>query len=143
MKLSNLFIVVILFGAIVSCAEDVSVSYKGPSLIEFPLSASTVVEGSGEINIQTQLVGPQESSPVTVNFVVDESSTAIEGTHYSLVTDGSIQIAAETSSGQIVVNVSGTSLAADETVTLILRLTGGDHPPSENYKTHTLTIVGE
>lgn len=143
MKFINKFILLALCTLLVSCAEDVSVSYSGPSVVEFPLAASNVAEGAGEISVSTQLVGPQESSPLSINFQVDDNSTAVEGTHYSLVSDGSFEIPASSSFGEIVVDVADGTLNAGEEVTLILTLTGGDYEPSENYKTHTMTIVGQ
>jgi len=53
-------------------------------------------------SIRVNLVGAQRSTPVTVNFSIDaEVSTAIEGTHYNLITENSVEIPANSSFGYI------------------------------------------
>jgi hypothetical protein len=143
MKYYKKILCVLLLVLLTGCGEDVSVSYSGPALIEFPLSASTVLEDAGQVAIQTQLVGPHESTSVTVNFDIESSSTAVAGVHYEMITDGSIQIEPNSSSSEILIDVTGSTLNPNEEVVLVLTLTGGDHLPSENYKTHTMTIIGQ
>lgn len=132
---------ILIMGLINSCEPD-NLEYDGPSVVEFFPVSKSVDNGSGETGelIKVQLVGPQESAPITINFVVDAASTAVAGTNYTLVTDGSFVIPANSSFGYINVDVlNDAAIAAD--VKLILTLTGNaDISPSENYKTFTLTI---
>ena len=143
MKIFNKILVLLLAIGFTACGENTSVSYDGPSLVEFPLAETTVDEGAGATTIRTQLVGPHEATDLNVTFEVDEASTAVAGTHYTLTTNGSFTIPANSSFGDIELTIADGTLASDESVTLIINLTGGDLIPSENYKTHTLTIDGQ
>jgi hypothetical protein len=83
---------------------------------------------------QVNLVGPQRPSDTPINFVVDEASTAVAGTHYRIA-GNTFNIPANTSFGQCGIEVLNAPRDSGKTVDVVLRLEqSGDIRPSENYK---------
>jgi len=116
-----------------------------PKLEFFPVSqvVDEPVTGDSTIAVEIQLIGEQRESDLPVSFAVDDSSTAVEGTHYSLPSTSST-IPANSSQTIVEVTVLDDTLddAGDDRV-LFLTLQGGEGvEPAENLKTHTLTIRG-
>lgn len=75
-------------------------------------------------SIRVNLVGPQQGSAVTVNFSIDATSTAVAGTHYNLITTGSVTIPANSSYGFIYFEVIDDNIAPGEIWKLKFNLTG-------------------
>lgn len=120
-----------------------------PKLEFFPLS-ETIDEGDAEdaggtatVETSIQLIGPQRDSDLTVNYVVADSSTAEEGTHFTLPAT-SATIAANSSSAPVEVNVLDNNADdGDTNYVLYLNLQDDNEvEPAENLKTYTLTIRG-
>jgi len=120
-----------------------------PKLEFFPLS-ETVDEGDaeaagGSVTVETaiQLIGRQRDSDLTVNYTVADSSTAEEGTHFTLPA-ASATIEANSSSAPVEVNVLDNNTDDGETnYVLYLNLQEDNEvEPAENLKTYTLTIRG-
>ncbi|OIN59315.1 hypothetical protein [Arsenicibacter rosenii] len=154
------------FGAMVlsltSCFENPSWTYEGPTVAEFSnprrgfatqptnnvangVRTRTVRQGIGRDSILVQLVGPQRPVATTINYNIDPTSTAVEGTHYQIVgTKGQVTIPPNSSVGYLVVRfLPGIPATAPttQTVTLVTTLaTSTDINPSENYKTFTFTV---
>lgn len=129
---------------VTGCFSQEDYVYSGPMQVEFKPAASTVGDNSGLQEITVQLIAEQQNSDLTINFHVDDASTAVEGTHYNLVTSGSFTIPQNTSSGKIRVDVLQ-GVPAGESRTLVLVLDGNsqsDVIAAENHKTYTLTIQG-
>lgn len=133
------------------CFEEFATAYDGPTVVEFDQSAGgsyaiAVAEGSGVISRQINLIGPQQGSASNITFnVVNEGTTAVEGTHYSLPNGNQVEIPANSSFGQLQVNILGNSLSEGQRVTLQLELVGsqdGSVGAAENLKTFVITIVG-
>jgi hypothetical protein len=77
-------------------------------------------------SIRVNLVGPQLSTPITVNFAVDPSSTAVAGTHYALITTSSVTIPANSSFGFIYFEVIDDNVLPGEIWKLKINLTSSD-----------------
>jgi hypothetical protein len=83
---------------------------------------------------QVNLVGAQRTTDTPINFVVDEASTAVAGTHYKL-SGNTFNIPANTSFGQCGIEVLSAPRDSGKTVDVVLRLEqSGDIKPSENYR---------
>jgi len=124
-----------------SSCEEQDNSYSGPLLVEFQKSINGVSEsytaGAG-VSIDTavvQLIGPHQQGDLNLTFIVDESSTAVEGTHFNLLTPGTFVLPAGSSFGYIRFEVLTDNVSADESFDINFTLTGGDIDVSENYKT--------
>lgn len=93
-------------------------------------------------SIQVNLVGAQRSTPVVVNFAIDPTSTAVAGTHYALITNGSVTIQPNKSSGFVYFNVLDDNILSSETWKVKFNLTSADGGVqlSQNYSTFTRTI---
>lgn len=98
-------------------------------------------KGSGVTSFKVNLVGEQRSTAQTVKYrVVPEESTAQEGLHFELQDNGELEIPANSSVGEAVVNVLDFPPGAG-TVLLVLELTGNEElKPNENYKRVGVTI---
>ena len=83
---------------------------------------------------QVNLVGAQRATDTPINFVVDEASTAVAGTHYKL-SGNTFSIPANTSFGQCGIEVLNAPRDSGKTVDVVLRLEqSGDIKASENYR---------
>lgn len=55
--------------------------------LDISKSYSRVTDGNSiKDSIRVNLVGPQRSTPISVSFTIDPSSTAVAGTHYAMIT---------------------------------------------------------
>lgn len=108
-----------------------------PSVPADPLITNT----SGLIKFRVNLVGAQRSTPTTVGYtVVAAGTTAVAGTHYT--TGNSVVIPANSSFGEISVQILNTGVASATPRTLVLELTGAaDLPPSQNVKSIGISIA--
>jgi hypothetical protein len=99
----------------------------------YPIQA--VANGAGVLTRRINLVGRQKSAEETITFTVDPESTAKEGVHFSL-DGGTAKIPANSSFGDVKVNILKAPAAAGTNVVLVLKLegNGGDIKPNENYK---------
>ncbi|NBC26107.1 MAG: DUF4843 domain-containing protein [Bacteroidetes bacterium] len=121
---------------------DEEKTFEGPAQLEFkPLQTEfNLAQGQGAILVQ--LIGEQQDSDISVSFSVDGSSTAVEGTHYTLATPSPVTIESGTSSANVVINLIEDSLDG-ETVRLTLTLDDGNSiQPAENLKTSNIFITG-
>ncbi|NII81148.1 MULTISPECIES: hypothetical protein [unclassified Pedobacter] len=134
--------ILILLLFLFSC-KKYRVEYDQPSQVEFKPITANLAKGTsaapGSVTILVQLVGPQRDADVNVEYVVDPASTAVSGTHYTILgTIGKITIPAHSSSAQIVLTAIPANL--DAAKKLILTLKNGALPVSSNYKTSTITL---
>jgi len=93
-------------------------------------------------SIRVNLVGPQKSTPINVTFTIDPASTAVAGTHYSLLTTGSVTIPANKSFGYIYFEVIDDKILPGESWKLKFSLTAADGGAtiSAKYGVFTRTI---
>lgn len=99
-----------------------------------------LTRASGLVKFRVNLVGAQRSTDVVMNYKVLPESTAISGTHYT--TPLTVTIPANTSFGEVSVQVINPGVASTTAVRLILQLeeTNGVRV-SENFKTIGLSIA--
>ena len=124
-------------------------TYDGPDVVEFRPATRSVNEsdtGTNTASANVQLIATSHSAALPINFSVDSgNSTAQAGTHYTMATPSPVTIAADQWSTPVTVQTVQNSLAAGNSVTLVLILDGNNSEgvsPSENYKTFTVTING-
>lgn len=143
MKSYNLIIKLLLLAlftvAITSCdlteVRDRTLNTDDPQVEFFPLSRT--VSGDGSTSINVQLIGEQRSSDLDLTVsVVDDETSAEEGTHYTLPSN-SVTISAESSVATFTVDYTGDG----DAVELVLELQGTDEVrAAPNLRRHTLTI---
>ncbi|MFB6272975.1 MAG: Calx-beta domain-containing protein [Salinibacter sp.] len=117
--------------------------FDGDPKLEFAPTTETVNEGAGTVTTEIQLIGKQRDSDLSVNFTVADSSTAVEGTHFSL-SSTSATIPANSSQTEVQVQVLDNSTNdGDTNYVLFLNLQDSQGvEAAENLKTFTLTIRG-
>jgi hypothetical protein len=145
-----------------ACMEDRDLSYQGPDQLEFKnpragfgvqpannvantVSARTVRQGVGRDSILVQLIGAQKSQPIDINYEIDATTTAVEGTNFNIIgTKGKATIPANSSAGYIYVQfLPGipTTAPTTQTVRLVLKLNNsGEIQPAEKYRLFTYTV---
>ncbi|HVG42315.1 MAG TPA: DUF4843 domain-containing protein [Chitinophagaceae bacterium] len=100
---------------------------------------STITRRSGTVQLRVNLVGAQRATDTEVTYVVDATSTAVAGTHFTAL-PGKLVIPANSSYGFINVPILNPG-ATTGTKDLIITLTGGTNVSvNENYKTVGLRI---
>ena len=122
-----------------------------PQVEFFPLS-QTVDEGGDDGNStvtvtpRIQLIAEQRDEALPVTYAVDDSSTAVEGTHFAL-SSTSASIPANASTTEISVEVLDNDLADDGTnYVLYLSLQNNEDAgvrAAPNLRTYVLTIRGQ
>lgn len=148
--MKNSFFIIVAFCALAlsACFKEPDFTFNEESFVEFqstivstpavgrtyPLIA--VARGAGIRSQQVNLVGPQSATELPIKFVVDSLTTAVAGTHYKLVGDGTFPIPANTSFGQCQIEILNPARDSGKTVDVILRLEGNgtNVKPSENYR---------
>lgn len=154
MRFFRILLILGLVGSLTACDlfERRDRTYQGdPKLEFFPLSA-TVDEGDVEaapgdavgLTTSIQLIGRQRDSELPITFTVADSSTAVEGTHYTLPST-STTLPADSSSVPVQINVLDNSADdGDENFVLFLNLQESNGvAPAENLRTFRLTFRGE
>ncbi|MCW9707581.1 Calx-beta domain-containing protein [Fodinibius salsisoli] len=141
--LSVLLVSLFLTGCLNDLFEQEDQTYQGEAKLEFRPQTDTFDEDEGEVEVLIQLIGAQRDNDVSVNFLVDEETTAEAGTHYELLSTSPVTIPANSSSAAVTINLDGNSLPEGEIRTLFLRLENrGDVEPAQNLDTYELTIEG-
>lgn len=134
----------LLSGCLNDLFEQEDQTYQGDPQLEFRPQTDTFDEDEGTISVLVQLIGPHQSSAITVNYEVNSAETdAVAGTHYELTTSSPVTIAPNSSSATIQIELNGTSLNEGEFRTLVLTLTSDNEVrPAANLRNYTLTIEG-
>lgn len=117
-------------------------------LVEFKPTSDAVTfaadsDASTTYEMTVQFISAHVDQSTAVTFQVADGTTAQEGVHYNLLTEGGqTTIPPNSSFGQIEVEVLGSGLDNGEAVDLIVELTdGGDVPPAANVGTFELEIA--
>lgn len=92
---------------------DFEKTFDGLELGFFPQQQEVTLD-EGLASVEVQLIGPQQESDIDINFSISEESTAVEGTHYELVTTSPVTLEAGTSTVDIVVDLIAGSLEEEE-----------------------------
>ena len=158
----NSFAILVSSLMLVSCFEAEDKSFNGPEEFQFnnqslgriastipgvtaqSLISKTVNQATVRVDsVEVQLIGVQKSTALEVSYNVDATSTAVAGTHYTLVSPGKVTLAPNTSSTYVKYNViAGGIPAGGSPVRLILNLEGAPGiPAGENHKRFTVTIT--
>ncbi len=146
MKLTTL-IKFSLIGAVLlgltGCFPDNSRIFDGSLQVEFnPTSDTQRMSNGSTYNATIQLIGPHQSSDITLNFEIDtENSTAVMGEHFEL-SGLSTVLPANSSFATITINAIEENID-DERPVLVINLLGdatGEVIAAENYKSFALTL---
>jgi hypothetical protein len=147
-KITYLLLTILIAGSLSSCFENPSLVYEGGTVVEFDAAVTTspavgktypllsVANGSGIQTARINLVGPQKTTEQTVKVSIETAATsAVSGTHFKLVSDN-ITIPANSSFGEVKVEILRVAPQAGKSVDLVLNLdgNGSDIKPSENFK---------
>ena len=130
------------------CFEELVGPYDGPTQVEFAqvrgAYTTSVADGSGSRTLTVNLIGLPQSSPITIG-VSTEGSTAVEGTNFSFPNGAEVTIPANSSFGELTINVFDANITAGESVVLDLELTqssDGSIEGADNLDDFTVRIVG-
>lgn len=128
--------------------------YTGEKLVEFyPPEGATVDEideASGDtvvvVKPKINLISPEglAQRDLQIPFTVgDSETTAVQGTHYNIITSSPLTIAKGTTSTKMQIEITANGLQPDETKVLFITLQGTDIvKPAANYKTFRIIIRG-
>lgn len=138
-------------GTLVSCMEESDFNKVWDGL-EVEFDASTLPNGvtqnfvrsnatqTDQANLQVNLVGAAQTSPVTVTVEVDPTSTAVQGVHYTLASN-TVTIPAGEVIAQLPVTVLTGNIEPTETPNLVLNITSANGAKvSVNYSKLTFRI---
>ena len=107
--------------------------------INFALSSSSVGEGDDTRNVAVN-ISPAPATDLTLRYSLAAGSTATEGTDYSIVNSGTLDVEAGVASANIPVKITDDGMD-EEAETVILTLSEGTGYTVGSTKTHTLTIT--
>ncbi|RZK43233.1 MAG: hypothetical protein EOO90_04520 [Pedobacter sp.] len=136
--------ITLLFATILfaSC-EKYKVEYDQAPQVEFKPITVTLAKGTtttpGRTTVLVQLIGPHQSSDISVPYTIDAASTAVAGTHFTASTTGTVTIPAGSSTGSIVITAMPENVPSARRLILVLS-DGGTLPVSPNYRRSTITI---
>jgi hypothetical protein len=151
-KIKNFLFVLLAAAGLASCVKNEEVTFNG-AVVEFDATTwnanavgvnypiltrippfgravnttadSTLNKRRGTIKIRINLVGPQRSTPTEVTYqVVQGSTTAVAGTHYTAL-PGTVTIPANSSFGDIDLQLLNNAATTPASVDLVLEITGG------------------
>jgi len=120
---------------------DAEAVYDGPPQVELKPLQQEVSEIGGTATIDIQLIGEQRTTPTTVTISADESSSAVEGTHYEFVST-ELTIAPETSVVTAEINILDSGVFANGSVSLIVNIDEASDGviPAENLRSSRVII---
>jgi len=148
MRLLQLLLVAGLIVSLTACdlfeREDRTFDTDNPKLEFFPLQQSVeegnIMSSDTTIAVEIQLIGEQRGEPLDVTFSVDDSSTAVEGTHYNLPST-SATIADSSSQTTVPIVVLDDDQDNAGTVQVWMSLDEDNEvEPAENLKTFRLDL---
>ena len=131
-----------------SCFKDMKVIYADmqvefqETVVRAPTAGKlypliSVNNGVGVQTTRVNLVGPQRPTATEIKVSLDASNTtALDGTHFKLGNNGTVTIPANSSFGDLSIEILKAPAQAGKTVNLVLKLDGNstDIKPSENYR---------
>ena len=135
------------------CFDELTGPYDGPLQVEFAqvqpdrdfgVYGRRVADVAASLTLTVNLIGPQQSSPVTVG-VTTEGSTAVEGTNFSFPNGSEVTIPAGSSFGELTINVLDANITPGESVDLNLELTqssDGSIQGADDLDDFTIRIIG-
>jgi len=148
---ATLALLSILLGGCGDLFEKDDRTFDGEKQVEFDPATATVDERADQsdspvaVSVAVNLISPQGTaqSEQNINFVVDDSSTAVAGDHYTLADSSPLTIPQGETSTSMQVDVTADNLDDGEVRTLYITLQGNDEVRGAgNYDTLTLNILG-
>ena len=151
MKKLYIYILIVTAGflALSSCMDETGIVWEG-LVVEFEaVTGETggvyLRENDGENiadQIQINLVGAHQTNAVNVGFEIDDTTTAIEGVHYNLISSNTVTIPAGSSFAQIEFEIIDDNIEPGETWLLAFNITSADVDISQNYKSviHSMAV---
>jgi hypothetical protein len=122
---------------------DAEKVYDGPTVVGFFPLQQEVSIGGGTASVEVQLIGAQRTAALSVSYSVAGTSTAQAGVHYNIVTSSPVNLPANASTVDVVIELIPGSLNAGQTVRLDLNLQGGgDVEASANLANAKIFIAG-
>ncbi|MES2829163.1 MAG: hypothetical protein V4687_13450 [Bacteroidota bacterium] len=118
-------------------SANIAASGSFPAIPADPL----ITRASGTIKFRVNLVGPQRSTATTVSYTAAGFGTnpAVAGTHFT--TGNTVEIPANSSFGEISVQIINPGVASATARDFVITLTGASNlPPSENEKSVGIRI---
>jgi|GEM_PF-1133590 len=159
MKIRNIYqvlVVLLLVSAVSACFEDPGTDILLTGVAQLEIQEATTATGAdvsksynrvtdGRVikdSIRVNLVGAQLSEAITVSFAIDPTSTAVAGTHYTLISSGTVTIQPSSSFAFIYFNVIDDNILPGEVWKLKFNLTAatGDVQLSSLYSTFTRSM---
>ena len=146
-KLLTIFSIALL---VFSCEEFTDGIYNGPDQVAFARTSAIglyleeAATGDNDLDsIEVQLIGPQRSSAIEVNFELDETTNqAVEGVHFDFVTtNGTVTIPANSSSGYIYFNVLSDNFSITDNISLVINLMADDIEVAGNFAQTTKSLA--
>jgi hypothetical protein len=144
------------------CFDEVQTEYDSEPRVAFSQFdgsfSVTVPEGFGTIDrtfgqdilgaapLQIQLIGPQRNQDLTVTTTVVDSLTTLQETGYTLPNGTEVVVPADSSTGQLVVNIGDAGLDSTQTRTLTLRVMDASADNvlvADNFRDFTVNVVGQ
>ena len=168
-KLKILLFILVAAAGLYSCTKNEEVTFNGAVIefdattwnanaagVNYPIltrippfgrAVSTTVDSTlnktrGTIKVRVNLVGPQRPTATEVTYqVIQGSTTAVAGTHYAAL-PGKVTIPANSSFGDIDLQLLNNPGSTPASVDLVLELTGGtDVKVNPNYNRIGLRIA--
>lgn len=148
----SLFVLPLMLGGCDDIFKLRDKTYQGKDLIEFFPDNATVTERDESsdavvtVTTDVNLISSKglAQSNLTIAYSVDDSSTAIAGTDYTITAPSPLSIAEGTTTTQLSINITADGLTSNDVRVLYITLSGNDSvSPSENYKTLQVIIRGE
>lgn len=145
----SISMIVIAFLALPSCMDESAIIWEG-LVVEFDRisgrSGGVYPRENDGANIAEELrinlVGAHQAEPITVNYEIDNTTTAVEGVHYNLISPNPVAIPAGSSFAFIEFEILDENVLPGERWLLRFNLTSSQAEISENYKSvaHTIAV---
>jgi hypothetical protein len=127
-----------------SCTWDPPMFDYADSFIAFPAAASSAAEEGGTAGIPVLVTTDLNAPAVSVTFEFDESSTAVEGTHFTLVNqDKTLDISEGWGYDTIWIQPVDNEIFTGNLVLIINLVSNTRDYPFGVQSSHTLTIVDD
>jgi len=114
--------------------------YRGPLMVAFSEQEMQVPNGYGIDYIPVQMIGALQRKEVLTRFkMIDSLTTAINGVHFQLITQGDVKFKALNNESNIIIDILSSTMADDVKITFELT-DEGEIYPSANFKRLTYII---
>ena len=130
-------IIATVFFGLSSCMDETAIIWEG-LVVEFDQlsgrSGGVYERENNAERLQINLVGAHQAEPISVEFEVNNTTTAVEGVHYNITSPNPVTIPAGSSFAYIDFEVLDENVLPGETWTIGFNLTNSEVEISENYR---------